>query len=96
MITPTDLTCEYAPNPISIDTLQPRFGWLLESDRRNQSQSAYQILVASSAENLLAGRGDKWDSGKVNSGPLRQCRLRRRQPVQRRKLLVASARMGPG
>ena len=67
MITPTELTCEYAPNPISIDTLQPRFGWLLESDRRNQSQSAYQILVASSAENLHAGRGDKWDSGKLNS-----------------------------
>ena len=37
MITPTDLTCEYATNPISIDTLQPRFSWLLESDRRNQS-----------------------------------------------------------
>ena len=67
MITPTELTCEYAPNPINIDTLQPRFGWLLESDRRNQSQSAYQILVANSAENLHAGRGDKWDSGKVNA-----------------------------
>ena len=67
MITPTQLTCEYAPNPLSIDTLQPRFNWLLESDRRNQSQSAYQILVASSAENLRAGRGDKWDSGKVNA-----------------------------
>ena len=67
MIKPTELTCEYASNPLSIDTLQPRFGWLLESDRRNQSQSAYQILVASSAENLHAGRGDKWDSGKVTS-----------------------------
>ena len=48
MITPTDLTCEYAPNPISIDTQEPRFGWLLQSERRNQSQSAYQVLVASS------------------------------------------------
>ena len=67
MITPTNLTCEYAPNPISIDTQEPRFGWLLQSDRRSQSQSAYQILVASSAENLLSGRADKWDSGKVIS-----------------------------
>ncbi len=67
MITPTDLTCEYASNPISIDTPKPRFGWLLQSDRRNQSQSAYQLLVASSAENLHAGRADKWDSGKVTS-----------------------------
>ncbi len=67
MLTPTDLTTEYAPNPLNIDTPQPRFGWLLESDRRNQSQSAYQVLVASSAENLQAGRADKWDSGKVTS-----------------------------
>ena len=52
MITPTDLTTEYASNPISIDTKEPRFSWLLQSDRRSQSQSAYQILVASSAENL--------------------------------------------
>ena len=96
MITPTELTCEYAPNPINIDTLQPRFGWVLKSDRRNQSQSAYQFLVASSAENLHAGRGDKWDSGKVNSDRSVNVGLRRRQPVQRRELLVASARMGPG
>ena len=67
MITPTDLTCEYAPNPISIDTQEPRFGWLLQSDQRNQSQSAYQILVATSPEDLQAGRVDKWDSGKVSS-----------------------------
>ena len=67
MITPTDLTTEYASNPISIDTKEPRFSWLLQSDRRSQSQSAYQILVASSAENLQSGRADKWDSGKVIS-----------------------------
>lgn len=67
MITPTGLTCEYASNPINIDTPQPRFGWLLESDRRGRSQSVYQILVANSAANLLAGHGHKWDSGKVAS-----------------------------
>ena len=67
MITPTDLTTEYALNPISIDTPQPRFGWILESDRRGQSQLAYQVLVGGSAEELQAGRADKWDSGKVTS-----------------------------
>ena len=67
MITPTNLTCEYASDPINIDAPQPRFGWLLQSDRRNQSQSAYQVLVATSPENLHAGRADKWDSGKVTS-----------------------------
>ena len=67
MNAPFELTCEYAPNPLSIDTPQPRFGWLLESDRRGQSQSAYQLLVASSEEQLRADRGDRWDSGKVTA-----------------------------
>ncbi len=67
MLTPTDLTTEYAPNPLNIDTPQPRFGWLLHSDRRAQSQSAYQIRVATSPERLQTGSADKWDSGKVSS-----------------------------
>ena len=56
-VTPVGLKCEYAVNPLGIDTLRPRFSWTLESMRRVQKQSAYQILVA-----------DKWDSGKVASG----------------------------
>ncbi|MDP6636350.1 MAG: hypothetical protein QGG42_15725, partial [Phycisphaerae bacterium] len=61
------LTCEYATNPLGIDKLQPRFGWLLKSDRRAQLQSAYRVLVAASEKQLQANVGDKWDSGKVNS-----------------------------
>ena len=64
---PLDLTCDYASNTINIHTPRPRFGWQLASDRRGQSQSVYQVLVASSSEHLLAGHGDKWDSGKVAS-----------------------------
>ena len=63
----TDLKCEYAVNPLGVDTLKPRFGWILESLRRGQSQSAYQVQVASSPENLKKDIGDKWDSGKVAS-----------------------------
>jgi alpha-L-rhamnosidase len=66
-ITVEELQCEYAKNPLGIDTLQPRFSWILESNRRGQMQSAYHILVASSAEKLERGIGDKWDSGKVAS-----------------------------
>ncbi|MDP6719622.1 MAG: alpha-L-rhamnosidase N-terminal domain-containing protein, partial [Pirellulaceae bacterium] len=47
--------------------MAPRFGWILKSDARAQAQSAYQILVASSAAKLRANTGDKWDSGKVSS-----------------------------
>ena len=61
------LTCEYATNPLGVDTLQPRFGWILKSDKRSQLQSAYRVLVATSEKQLQANVGDKWDSGKVNS-----------------------------
>jgi len=46
---------------------KPFFGWIVCSDRPNTLQTAYQILVASSLENIKAGKGDYWDSGKVES-----------------------------
>lgn len=61
------LRCEYQENPIVADTPRPRLGWLLESDQRGQSQSAYRVLVASSRAALDRGEGDLWDSGKVES-----------------------------
>jgi alpha-L-rhamnosidase len=61
------LKCEYLVNPLGIDTSSPRLSWILESDQREQKQSANQILV-SSDEKLLAGdKADLWDSGKVAS-----------------------------
>lgn len=63
-----DLRCEYLENPLGIDEPRPRFTWLVKSQERGQRQSAYQILVASSAENLDNEQGDLWDSGKVVSG----------------------------
>jgi len=66
-VTPVQLKCEYAVNPLGIDVAQPRFNWVLSSSRRGQMQSAYQILVASSEENLSQNIADLWDSGKVVS-----------------------------
>jgi alpha-L-rhamnosidase len=66
-LTPVNLRCEYAVNPLGIDTPNPRFSWLLESTLRGQVQSAYQILVASSEAKLKSNVGDLWDSGKVAS-----------------------------
>ena len=57
---------EMLVNPMGIDVLKPRFGWNIVSTERNVMQTAYQILVASSAEKLNANEGDLWDSGKVN------------------------------
>ena len=64
---PTDLLCEYTANPVGVDVLHPRFSWVLRHSERGRAQSAYQILVASTRENLLTDVGDVWDSGKVES-----------------------------
>ena len=46
---------------------QPFFGWEVNSDQNNTVQTAYQILVASSLENIRKNTGDCWDSGKLES-----------------------------
>lgn len=43
------------------------FGWHGNDPDPDDIQSAYQILVSSSAEKLAAEAGDVWDSGKVGS-----------------------------
>lgn len=60
--------CEYRSNPLGIDCNQPRLGWMLTSDKRGENQTAYQVLVASSAEKLAQYDADLWNSGKVVSG----------------------------
>jgi len=64
---PKGLRTEYQVNPLGIDVKTPRLTWELNDARRGAVQTAYQVLVASSPENLKAGRGDLWDSGKVDS-----------------------------
>ncbi len=59
------LSCEHRIDPLGVDVAQPQLSWQIESDQRGYSESAYQILVASSAEALAADHGDRWDSGKV-------------------------------
>ena len=66
-VSPAELWCEYAVDPLGIDVPEPRFSWILDSSRRGEVQSAYRILVASSEEKLHADVGDKWDSGVVAS-----------------------------
>ena len=66
-ILPRALECEYARNPMGIDVPTPRLFWKLDGQARNQRQSARQILVASSSEELAHDQGTLWDSGKVLS-----------------------------
>jgi alpha-L-rhamnosidase len=69
----TNLRCEYQTNPRGIDDPRPRLSWVIQvadeglSTQRGVVQSAYQILVASSPDQLVNDQGDLWDSGKIDS-----------------------------
>jgi alpha-L-rhamnosidase len=64
---PQNPRCEYFHNPVGLEERFPRLSWTLSSDKRNEKQSVYQILCASSEEILNEGKGDLWNSGKVES-----------------------------
>jgi alpha-L-rhamnosidase len=67
VLQPQNLRCEYLCNPVGLDLAAPRLSWTVASDQRGQCQTAYQILVAGSPEELAADQGDLWDSGRVES-----------------------------
>ncbi len=67
---PAALRTEWLQDPQGIDAEHPRLSWRVEDDDvivRGQKQSAYRIIVASSAEVLAKGEGDLWDTGLVGN-----------------------------
>jgi alpha-L-rhamnosidase len=50
------LRCEDLLDPLGIDVAKPRLSWTLESDRFNERQAAYEVVV-----------DGQWDSGRVAS-----------------------------
>ncbi|GGD04397.1 alpha-rhamnosidase [Hyunsoonleella pacifica] len=54
-------------NPSAIESEQPLFSWIASAEGFIKSQSAYQILVASSKEKLNEENADIWNSRKVKS-----------------------------
>jgi alpha-L-rhamnosidase len=61
------LVAEYLENPIGIDIAKPRFSWQIISDGQNVKQSAYEIRVAGSLQNLNNKSKLIWNLGKVGS-----------------------------
>ena len=59
------LRCEYLTNPQGIDEVEPRLSWIVQSIKRGEKQSAWQILVAATEAELASDQGTLWDSGKV-------------------------------
>ena len=74
-VTPARVRCEYRVDPLGIDWANPRLDWILQAvnpSARGLSQSAYEVIAASSPSLLAADRGDLWDSGKVASAQMNQ------------------------
>ena len=60
------LLCEGLENPMGMAKVEPRFSWQMRSDMQADRQTAYQILVASTEQDLKEGEADLWDSGKID------------------------------
>ncbi|HKI88506.1 MAG TPA: alpha-L-rhamnosidase N-terminal domain-containing protein, partial [Draconibacterium sp.] len=65
--TVTDLKCEYRTNPVGIDVMQPRLSWKIISDKNNLMQTAYEIRVAGTQNDLGKKSKQIWATGKVES-----------------------------
>jgi alpha-L-rhamnosidase len=64
---PSNLICEYFPNPVGIDIPAPRLSWNIQTETRGWVQSAYHIQVASDSLKLTEDQADIWNSGKMKS-----------------------------
>jgi len=64
-VTVTDLTCEYRENPLGLNTDQPRLSWKLNSSAKNEKQTAFELIAASSEDLLTPEKADLYSSGKV-------------------------------
>ncbi len=75
----SDLRCEYKTNPLGIGDLNPRLSWKIVSEKNDQMQTGYHVLVATSPKLLKAGKADLWDSGKIDSEQCIQVNYQGRQ-----------------
>lgn len=66
---PCGLRCDGKINPVGVPGAIPRLRWRLPEAAGDDRQSAYQVIVASSAARL-GDAVDVWDSGWVSSGEL--------------------------
>lgn len=64
-LTPVKLTCEYVENPLGLDKASPRFSWVLDTDKRNQFQSAYELQVSDREGAFEKNNAGWWSAGKI-------------------------------
>lgn len=66
-MTISELRYEYLAEPLGIDTDKPKFSWEIEGPRRQVTQAAYYLRVASTREALDCDESDLWDTGRLES-----------------------------
>jgi alpha-L-rhamnosidase len=62
---PSFLRCEYVENPMGVQSPNPDFSWRCESTRPGGRQTAYQIVMAHTPQELADGDYTVWNTGKV-------------------------------
>jgi alpha-L-rhamnosidase len=76
-IHPSLLRCDWRENPIGVQTETPVLSWIpsaVQPGLRGLHQTAYRVIVSSSQANLEHGRGDVWDSGKLDAADVLRVR----------------------
>lgn len=64
---PYGLLTNLSSTPLGVN-LKPMFSWILNSDKKNDYQTAYRIILADNITDINANCGNIWDSGKIHSG----------------------------
>lgn len=67
LLTALALKCGGSPAPTGIDSSKPALTWQVESGDRGERQTAWEVQAATSLDELLAGKANLWDSGRVAS-----------------------------
>ncbi|MDF3078373.1 MAG: alpha-L-rhamnosidase [Sphingobacteriaceae bacterium] len=62
-----ELTTNYKIDPVGIDDTAPKLSWKISSPERNTMQTAYEVRVATNAQDLSNGKNQLWTTGKVKS-----------------------------
>ncbi|MEI7423366.1 MAG: family 78 glycoside hydrolase catalytic domain [Prolixibacteraceae bacterium] len=64
---PVNHQCEHLVNPLGIDVADPRLSWQCEDPRMGSRQSAYQLVVGTDSASVAQGKGNMWNTRKIQS-----------------------------
>ena len=78
------LRCEYRVNPLGVDVPAPRLSWIMvaaNSNQRGVRQTAYRVLVASTAALLAENQRRPLGFGPRSIGPVQSTGVRWQTPA---------------